>query len=782
MPRSTWNKYNFNGGELSPLLDGRVDFPKYVSGAKLLQNFIPTIYGPMIRRSGTHFSYSLGSERPFFLPFIFNESQSYVMCFTDQKLRFFTLDGIMSEQDNPSVIFELDTPYQVDDLRRIKYAQSGDVCYLVHPDYPVYKVSRTDSNTFTLTQVDFKNGPFLNDNQDTSLTIAVIGTDESVGATVTIEASSDLFTADSVNRLLKVAYFPEANMDTWEANSHTYSGDPVTYALNDYLVYQGNVYQVTGAASGNTLPTHTGNWSPLHDVGTESDQRLLLTFVGKAYGYVRITSFTDPTHVEAEIVKSLPVGYVTEEGTQTTDYWALGAFSDETGYPSAVTFHQQRLVFGGTNNNPQSIFGSTQIDVEDFERTPDQEDDESYFYTLSSTQRNQILWMKSGQELNVGTNGNEFIVRSGGSTITPTDVTIIPASNYGSRRDCDPVQSNGYILFPQVGGSRLRQLTYDYDSNRYHGVDLNRVANHLTIDGIDQMTVQNEPYALIWMIVNGRLLSMTYETEEDVYAWCQHNLANGEQTETNGWVETICAIPNDSKERLWLCVRRDGQYYVEYLEDFFQVGDSLENAWFLDSALAYDGEPTTTITGLDHLEGKQVSIMANGAVHPDRTVTNGEIELAYEATHVVIGIPFVSIWQSMRLEGGTQDGVGQGKSKRIANVILRLNGTGAGMFFGAGSINYDNEAVISPEISQMSQVLTRRAGVTTQYEVEQKDPTLAEQVSGFMDQPPELIYGDTYKLGIEGGWSTEYMFRIEHRLPTPATVVAVLAEVFTSER
>lgn len=763
MTKSVWTKVSFNGGELSPFLDARIDYPKYASGAKEMLNWIPTVYGPMTRRPGTHFVYNIGTDKPLFQPFIFNETQSYVMCFTDSLLRFFTLGGIMTEQDDDSTVFELATPYTVDELPYIKIAQSGDVVYVVHPDHPVYKISRTDTNTFTIAEVTFVNGPFLDDNTDTSITMTVTGASNTVGTTVTITSSDDEFTAESVGRLLKIAYYPEANMDTWEATSHDFAGNYITYDSGDYITYEGNVYEVTGydsSGDATSLPTYTGTWSPLHTSGTESDGRLELEFLGTSYGYVKITAYTSATEVTATIVRALPIGYVTTDGSVSTDYWAFGAFSDESGYPSAVIFHQQRLVFGGTSNNPQSFWGSTLDDIEDFERTTDEDDSESYFFTLAATKRNPICWMKSANnKMYIGTIGAEFIVTSSGSSITPTDVSVTPSSSYGSKRTCDAISSNGYILFPQLGGKRLRQMTYDYNTDRFYAKDLNKVAEHIANSGIDQMTVQNEPYSLIWATIAGNLAALTYETEEDVYAWHRHDISGS--VDGDGDVVTVCCIPYDSEDRLWLAVERNGSYYVEYMESYFYRTDDMTDAWFVDSGLQYNGDSTTTISGLDHLEGYTVDVLADGAVHPQCTVSSGGITLDYSASIVTVGLHYDSVYQSMRFEGGSQTQVGQGKAKQVKNVILRLDAAGAGLYYGLGSLS-EGSAVISPKLDDLELVLTREA-------------------DGEMDNPPDLIFGDTPKIPGVGGWSMDYMFRLEHRLPTPCTVLGIIAQIDTNE-
>ena len=127
---------------------------------------------------------------------------------------------------------------------------------------------------------------------------------------------------------------------------------------------------------------------------------------------------------------------------------------------------------------------------------------------------------------------------------------------------------------------------------------------------------------------------------------------------------------------MWVIIKRtidsSTVRYIEYLNnfDFDETDNTSFN--FLYSQLSYSGSATTTISGLDHLEGETVSVLANGATHPNKTVSSGEITLDRSSTNVKVGLGYTSLLQTMRLDAGSQNGTSQAKTKRIFDITLRL--------------------------------------------------------------------------------------------------------------
>ena len=722
--KGTLIRQNFNGGELSPFLDGRTDFPKYTSGAKEMTNFVPTVYGPMTKRPGTVFVEDLTEEAVLY-PFEFSESQAYIFAFKESEITIYTGDGVLLDGMTPVTLSSF---YTLEQARELKFAQTGDLVYFTHPERGMYKISRTSVNSFE-GEKDFQpfNGPFQDENKDEDLTIEV----DTLGAeTVTFISSSALFVAEHIGASIQVGYIPETEFDTWFSETGA-------YAVNDYIQLQGRIYQVTAGAGA------TGDRRPLHEKGEKSDGNLTLQYISNGYGYATITSIGTATTATASIIKDFPPNIV--DGDPSNE-WSWGSFGGLFGWPSAIVFHQQRMVLGGSLEQPQTIWGSRQDgDIESFQSGVN--DPDAYTFTIAANKKNPIAWLASNIVLNIGTLGGEFTGSSTGSSITPTDIDIKQIGQYGSAENTAPLIANGFTVFNQAGGRKLRELRFEESSQRNFARDLNKVSEHIVDPGIKQISYQAEPYQIIWTIIGTELYALTYETDEEVFAWSRQAV---------GEVLSIATIPNGGNDRLWMVVKRNGNYYIEYLSKFFRRTDDLTDAIFVDSSLSYEGVEIQTLTGLDHLEGETVSILNEGSVGSPRVVTGGEIELQFPTTKVTVGLPINSAWQSMRFEGGSQDGVGQGKSKRVSAVVFRLEKTGAGLRYGKGNIDkeFDN-------------------GLFTQLPVRETNDN--------MDAPPSLLEGDTYRQPIDGGSDQQYMLRVEHSEPVPATIISIILTVDTTQ-
>ena len=719
--KSTLMRYNFNGGEISDFLDGRVDFPKYKSGSKEMTNFVPTVYGPMTKRPGTVFVEDLTEEAVLY-PFEFSESQAYIFAFKESGIDIYTGSGRLLDGTTPVT---LPSFYTLEQAKELKFAQAGDLVYFVHPIEGMFKISRTSVNEFTGSRYTPKDGTFQDENDDEDSTVTI--TTQSPG--VKIQSSLPIFKSDSVGASIQVGYVPATELDTWFSETGT-------YAVNDFIQYQSRIYQVTAGTGA------TGDRAPLHDKGSKSDGNLTLEYFSDGYGTVLIDTVTSSTVATGTITKDFPPNIV---GDGAKDEWSWSSFGGEFGWPSAIVFHQQRMVLGGSLNQPQTIWGSDQKDIELFQEGVN--DNNAYEFTIAANKKNPIEWLASNIVLNIGTLGGEFTGSSTGSAITPTDIDIKQIGQYGSAENTAPLIANGFTVFNQAGGRKLRELRFDDSSQRNFARDLNKVSEHIVDPGIKQISYQAEPYQIVWTIIGTELYALTYETDEDVFAWSRQSV---------GEVLSIATIPNAGNDRLWMVIKRDGNYYIEYLSKFFRRTDNLEDAIFVDSSLSYEGAEIQTLTGLDHLEGKTVSILNNGSVGSPRVVTGGQIELQFPTTKCTVGLPIESAWQSMRFEGGAQDGVGQGKSKRVSAVVFRLEKTGAGLQYGKGTID--------KEFNQ---------GLFAQLPV--------RETTDDMDAPPSLLDGDTYRQPIDGGSDQQYMLRVEHSEPVPCTIISIILTVDTTQ-
>ena len=386
-------------------------------------------------------------------------------------------------------------------------------------------------------------------------------------------------------------------------------------------------------------------------------------------GKAKITARTNTTVVVCTITTAFT-------NTNATAAFNLGAFSDTTGHPSCVSFFEQRLVFAGTTDEPQTLFFSKAGDYENM--TTGTNADDAMVYTIASNQVNAIRYMKAVRTLVVGTTGGEFTVSADGTdaSITPTNITIKRQSSFGSA-NVDAIPAGNAILFLQKAKRKIRELQYNFDSDGYQAPDLTILNETVTDTGINEMSYQQEPGSNIWCVRDdGVLACLTYQRSENVIAWSRH-IFGGAFGSGNAVCESVASISGVlTEDEVWVIVKRTingaTKRFVECFSDFDFDETSPTSFKFLDSHLSYSGSGTTTLSGLAHLEGQTVSILGDGATHANKTVSSGAITLDRSVTSACVGLAYDSILQTMRIEGGAAEGTSQGKTKRISKVVLRL--------------------------------------------------------------------------------------------------------------
>jgi len=667
MPRTTLALTSFVSGELGAKLDGRTDFNKYATGAKTLENFLIHPQGAATRRVGTQFIAEVkdSTKKTRLIPFEFSTVQTYVLEFGNQYMRVYKDKGQVLSS---GVAFEISTPYLEAELFDIKFAQSADVMYICHPNHTARKLSRTGHTAWTLTEIEFTNGPYLSQNT-TSTTI----TPNATTGTGTLTASASLFASTDVNRLVKI-----------------------------------------------------------HG------------------GYVKITGFTSATVVDMEVKENL-------SATTATADWSFGAFSDTSGHPSCVSFFEQRLVFAGTTNEPQTLYFSKAGDYENM--TAGTNADDAMIYTIASNQVNRIRYLKSQRTLIVGTTGGEFTVSADGTdaAITPTNIVIKKQSSYGTA-NVDAIPAGNSVLFLQKAKRKIRELSYNFDTDGYVAPDLTILNDIVTKSGINEMAYQQEPDSILWCVRDdGVLAGLTYQRSENVIAWHRHKLGGtfgtGATATGYGVVESVASISGElTEDEFYVIVKRTingaTKRYVEVFAPFdFDETDATDFR-FVDSHLTYSGSATTTLSGLAHLEGQTVSVLADGATHADKVVSSGQITLDRSTSKAVVGLAYDSVLQTMRIEGGAAEGTSQGKTKRISKVVLRL-------FETVG-------AKVGPTLDNLETIPFR----TT---------------SSLLSNPVDTLLAGDKEIEFRDDYNTDGFIFIKQDQPLPLSVLAIYPTVVTSD-
>lgn len=848
MPRASPIVSSFNSGELSPLLDGRTDLSKYASGCKILDNFIPQVEGPAVKRQGTRFVREVlnSAQVTRLIPFEFSTTQAYILEFGNQYIsvykdngsvngktashtgaftaanpglitfddahwwrvsgtasygpfrisggtpptglaidtdywmrplgttqanisatkngsliEFTASDGsgtnVFTPYDNgtdPVPIVEIATAYLDTDVGEIQFTQSADVLYLAHKDYPPKKLTRSAHDQWTLEDIDFDWQPFEDENTvigvstkthtlHSTETIPAAGYTPGVDIAIVSTNHTPFVTAD-IGRYLKFRV-EENRYDIWETG-------PAIYGTDEYVIHNGNVYQKNDSGdvtAQQNPPLHTTIGLVVND--GIADAGVNWRFVHSLSGYGKILSITSTSIVELDVVQEVPSVIGTVVG-KATALWAWGAWdANVNGYPRAVTFFDDRLWWAGSIGGPQTLWGSRTGDYENH-RISD-EDESALVFTINTDRVNVIEWLSPGRVMAMGTAGGEFVVsgETADEAITPTSIRIVRHSTYGSREFVAPARVENVVLFVQRAGRKLREFVFDFDSDSYRAPDLTILADHIATGQIKEMQFQQEPARTLWCVLDdGDLIALTYERFQTVVGWHTHTLGG-----TDVKVKSVAVIPNAAgdADEVWMIVERTVNSstvrYVEYMTGERLSTDAVIDGVFMDSSLEYSGSSTTTLSGLDHLEGETVKVLATVAsdsstqLLADGVVSSGSITTAVAVTKAQVGLAYTSTLQTMRLDAGSEDGSAQGKTKRITNIVLRLDQTGGGLNYGA-----------EDDISKMNEV------------------AFADDVV--------LKDGDTAELPWPGGYETDGHVTLKHNKPLPCTIIAIMPEVVTA--
>lgn len=256
-----------------------------------------------------------------------------------------------------------------------------------------------------------------------------------------------------------------------------------------------------------------------------------------------------------------------------------------------------------------------------------------------------------------------------------------------------PVSVYNNVLYVSRTGKKI--LTTAYADLSYSTQDLTLMAEHVTGTGIDWMDFQYEPHSVLWCVRgDGEIAAMTFEPGQKIYGWHRH-IIGGSFGSGNAVVESVAVIPapDGTHDQVWMIVKRtiNGSTvrHIEFMEQDFADTDDIEDAYFLDCGYTYDGVATDTITsGIDHLEGETVSVLADGATHPDVTVTGGAITLTREASVIHVGYSYNAECETLPIGLADRAGSTVGRLLRPVHAYIRLHRT-LGLEYGTDADNLE---------------------------------------------------------------------------------------------
>lgn len=719
MARKRQVSRTFTGGELSPLLHGRIDLVPYRNGLSLCKNFVTLPQGPAKFRPGTEFHQyaARGFESARLFPFVFSDEQAYWIEIDLDTLRIHTFAGTLLDDDYDADITEANTggyPNQIKVESNAYFTNEDRFAYIDCPGIP-----RLHGRWYELRYAGII-GP------DTYYDVYVDGHPVDMtgwGSATSGTASAPLQMLHGFGSvdLSTVRYAQSADVLTFVAPGfaprtlrRTGPNDwqLVTEVFGPEVSSPASLSATAGGGGAGTPAAHHYVVTAIPISGSNASESLAtgpatanqdLTVAGQ---YIDLNSGTPAAGTRHNYYKALNglYGFIGQSGDGTfRDNNIIPDLSisppeygpDFTGagnYPRAVTYHQQRKWFAGSINAPQTLWATRTGTEQDMSFTIPSRDDNALEFAIASREVQTIQSLVPLRDLLVLTSGGVWKIAAANSDVlTPSSVSADLVAYAGSTY-VQPVTTESAVLFALARGGRIGEIRYAEEASDYAVNDMSLLASHL-FDGytIKEMAIVDMPTRIVWVLrSDGTLLSLAYQPEHKVVAWHQHELG-GENTR----VLSICAVPGPlidgrAEDVLVAIVRRDREpgpgtsQKIELLSGFGDLPDlatAQASACYLDGAFIYEGPPATEIVGLWGLEDATVRVVADGAVHPDVQIVNGTLQLEAPAERVVIGMPYTGRLETLPVVLEDVDGDAQGMLKSVSRVVLRVEQT-SGVFVG----------------------------------------------------------------------------------------------------
>lgn len=646
---------NFSSGELAPSLHARPTLQRYATGLHTCRNCIVRPEGGVVNRSGTRF---LGETKyPYpsnvrLIPFEYSSGDTYMLEFGASYMRIWRNSERVTEFVTASVTTISQAAQAI-----VTYTAHGfsndDLIYLtgvngmaeVNRATRPYRVEKIDVNNFYL-----KDGTAYIDSS--AYTAYVSGG--------TIYKVTEIATPFTSSHLPNLNYVQDANVMSFAhpdvsprelTRTSAHSGWALTVVSFAPDIAKPTGLTLSVAGTGNAYNyTVTAVAEETYEESLPADTPINVNESGGAFTWTAV-----PGALQYNIYKEVNgiYGYIgsTAAGTELytdasnvplpddTPPEARDPFSGVGNYPSVVAYHEQRIVYAATDNEPETIWASQVGNPHNFNTSFPAKESDAITVRVVAQKVNRPRGLASANDLVVLTTGSEFALMTGDSPFIIGNLRRKQQSEYGSR-DLHPVIVGGNILFVTSLGGNIRTLSSNDFSTKYAGQDITALARHLfRKKTVVDWGYEEHPDSVVWVIQSdGGMVGVTYLPEHDIVGWHRHD--------TDGDFKNIASVREGDNLVTYVTTERSSWPYplIERFEqrDFLDT-DDLTDAWFVDSGLTYSGSPVTTVSGLFHLVGKEVAVLADGNVHPNVTVAaDGSITLTRAASEIIVGLPYVS--------------------------------------------------------------------------------------------------------------------------------------------
>ena len=619
----------------------------------------------------------------------FTPTGSYYIEFTSSYYRQIEVDSVIVASDGDMV---LPSPWTTDMHQDLRAEQSLNTLYVFHGDVKQRRIERWDNNSWSLVETNEENGPFKIPNVDESLTI----TPSVRVGNGSLFSSRNLFKPTHVGGLWKLVHAGQFESRTVTAENQW--SDPVlvqgvggtravTFTVDAGLTATVRIQQSIGnteswvnaatssTTSGDVTIAATGssasqayndgldNNSVYYRVGVDTGDYTSGSATVTIYhqsstteGIVRVTNYTSATQVSMEVIENLSMASATSD-------WYEGEWSDKEGWPRAGTVFDGRL----WTLRQDQFWGSYSEAYESHDY--DEGASSAIARSVAVGGANEGQWMIGLGRLIIGTEGAEVVVRSNAfdEPLSTTNMTVREMSTYGVG-NVQPVKVDTRALYVDASTRHLMEVVYNVQLQDYVARPLTTLHRDIGSPGIKQLAVMRRPDTRVFALrTDGTILIKLFDPGENVMGWSRWT-----STGASGVVHSIAVLPSNTtnQDEVWAVIKRtvDGttSYYLEKLGPVFYTSSTTHRV--PDSYIVYDGVATTTITGLDHLEGETVQVWADGYLADDKTVSSGQITLDTAASVVVAGLATEARYKSSKLAFGAEKGTALGQRGRPEKI------------------------------------------------------------------------------------------------------------------
>jgi len=713
---------NFQFGEISPSLTSRTDTKVYTNAGEQVRNFFIKSEGGLKKRTGTKRIANFGSNPAFTAlaslrqsvriePFIFSDDEKYIIAFSNTRIEIFQIsptDGTVSSIQAITGQSWLVNTTSASYLEEITFAQQGDLMFICHNTFQTRILERTGLTTFAVSTFNFDTSRDGNDIFQPYFSFQALGTTISANATtgngVAITTSADYFVSghagtDILIGETRVRITSVQNATTATGNIQgtlrqqleidslkTFEGSGtirVTKALHGLAVGASVTFERSGAVGG----IANSNINGARTITAVPDEN---TF--------EFTAGSSATATSSAIGGGSP-RIVT--GAATTEF-SEQSYSALRGYPAAVTFHQNRLWFGGTLAQPDGIWGSKSGLFFNFD-IADAQDNDALDLTANVGEIFSIRHLVSNRDLQIFTTGAElFIPTVANKAVTPSNAQIRRQTPFGSSF-VRPTVFDGATLFIQKTGSAMREFLFSDSEGAYTSVAVSGLAPHLILDPVQQTSIKgalNRSESYAFLINNDGTIAVFYSVRGD-------QKAGWSLWDTQGLWHSICSV----HERLFVvCARDDGSGTTKLFLEEFQTDMPMD---FCDT---FSGSASVFGSLGTHFANDAVVKATNGNDFlGEFTVASAEIDASAVKSglsQAFIGYAFTPTLKTLPIDAAIQGGPLTGEPRQIPKVILDLNTTLAVSVQGPSTTSTTRDLVIRNTTDTVTGGFMERSAVT----------------------------------------------------------------------